>query len=267
MMHRRGVLYGLLLWYIIAVAWDTPSVLAVPGPEDAPVLWRQLVPASSTTREIFLTRSPQFVLFRDGRIVYRDDAFKRPYQQVRLSEAELGAFWLYLQNEFGLPGLTPNRLKRETPYIAGVQKEVRNDNTKVSIWIGIHNPPSLHSYTTALLEARSNNTRLGPAWDALYRLHRYLAAFTFPKAEPYVPDRVEIAVQDLPSYRSGSSASAAAWPFPQVNLATIKGDRRPGFQTLTGEAARQAYALLAKTDVVKSGDGVYLVWVRPLILP
>jgi len=232
-----------------------------------PVLWRQIAPASATTQQVFLNRSPQFTLFTDGLIVFRDDTSQTPYRQIRLSQSEVSALLVRWAGEFGLPGLTTNRLKRETPYIESVQKELKNDPSKVSIWIGIHNPPSLHTYPLALLEARSGNTKLGPGWDALYRLQRYLSTFTDPRAEPFVPERIEISVQELPPHLSGSAALAKEWPIPGVRLPDVKGTRKQGFRTLTGETARQAYTLLRQTEVVKSGNGVYLVWARPLLLP
>jgi hypothetical protein len=52
-----------------------------------------------------------------------------------------------------------------------------------------------------------------------------------------------------------------------VDLNEAKGKRMRGFKTLKGEAARQAYTFLTEHQIVKSDDTVFLVWVRPLILP
>ena len=236
-------------------------------PTSAPLLWRMLIPASATTQAIFLSRSPQFVLFSDGRIVYRDDTFKNPYQQIQLSKQQFTVLWPKWQQDFGLFSLVPDRLKRETPYIQSVQKPLSQNNDKVSVWIGVHSPPSLHTYSVALLEARAGNVKLGPAWDALYRLSGFLATFAVPTAEPYHPDRVELAVQELPAYRANAAPLAVEWSLKGVSLAEIKGQRSQGFRTLTGETARQAYLLLSTNEIVKSGGVTYLVWVRPLLMP
>ena len=232
-----------------------------------PLLWRMLIPASATTQAIFLSRSPQFVLFSDGRIVYRDDTFKKPYQQIRLSKQQFTVLWPQWQQGFGLFSLLPSRLQRETPYIQSVQKPLSQNNDKISVWIGVHSPPSLHTFPVALLEARAGNIKLGPAWDALYRLSGFLAAFAAPNAEPYHPDRVELAVQELPAYRAKAAHLAVEWSLTGVSLAEIKGQRSQGFRTLTGAAARQAYLMLSTNEIVRSGGVTYLVWVRPLLTP
>jgi len=74
-------------------------------------------------------------------------------------------------------------------------------------------------------------------------------------------------VQVLPSYLADQADQAVAWSLTDVDLNESKGKRMRGFKTLKGKAARQAYTLLAKHQIVKSGDTVFLVWVRPLILP
>ena len=256
--------FALILVILISGLGLIRPVWAVESP---PFIWRKLVPGSSTVEEVFLTRTPQFVLFLEGLIIYRDEAFKKPYQQIRLNSKELGALYLYMQNTFGLPALSPDRLGRELPYIKSVQKAVYDDNTKVSIWIGMHTPPSLHTYGTKLLAARSVNVRLGPGWKALYDLSHFLSYYQHTKAEPYVPDRVEIAVQTLPSYMADQADQAVAWSLTDVDLNEAKGKRIRGFKTLKGDTARKAYALLSEHQVVKAGDTVFLVWVRPLIMP
>ena len=245
--------------------------ILIPGPvqaaENQPFLWRKMVPGSSTVEEVFLSRTPQFVMFREGLIIYRDDAFKKPYKQVQLNQLELGSFYLYMQNTWGLPALTPDRLNRELPYIKSVQKAVYNDNTNISIWIGMHTPPSLHVYGTKLLAARSVNEKLGPGWKALHDMGVFLSSYDHTKAEPYLPGRVEIAVQTLPDYMADQAHQAVAWPLEEVDLNAAKGQRMRGFMTLEGETAQKAYLLLTRQQIVKAGDTVFLVWVRPLILP
>ncbi|MDP7236402.1 MAG: hypothetical protein QGI34_06675, partial [Candidatus Latescibacteria bacterium] len=103
---RRFIL--LLLVIVSGIGIILPAHAA----DSQPFIWRKLVSASSTIEEAFSARSPQFILFRDGLIVYRDDAFKKPYQQVRLNKREFSAFYIHMQNTYGLPGLTPGRLNR-----------------------------------------------------------------------------------------------------------------------------------------------------------
>lgn len=252
--------------FFLAGPGNLPAAFAVV--ENQPFIWRKLAPGSSTVEEVFLTRTPQFVMFRDGLIIYRDDDFKKPYKQIRLNSKELGSIYVYMQNNFGLPALTPDRLNRELPYIKSVQKPVyEDDNTRVSIWISMHTPPSLHTYGTKLLAARSVSEKLGPGWKALYELSRFLAVYDHTQATPYIPERVEIAVQVLPSYMADQAGEAVEWTLSDVDLNQAKGKRMRGFKTLQGDAAQRAYKLLTENPIVKSGDTVYLVWVRPLILP
>lgn len=252
---------------LLVIVSGTGIIHPAHAADSQPFIWRKLVSGSSTIEEAFSTRTPQFILFRDGLIIYRDGAFKKPYQQVRLNKQELSAFYIHMQNTYGLPGLTPGRLKRELPYIKSVQKAVYNDNTRVSIWIGMHTPPSLHTFGMKLLQARSVNERLGPGWKGLYELSQLLSVYIHTKAETYLPDRVEIAVQILPSYLTDQADQAVAWSLTDVDLNEAKGKRMRGFKTLKGEAARQAYTFLTEHQIVKSDDTVFLVWVRPLILP
>lgn len=254
----------LILFFVNCVFCHTSNAVDLYG---TPLLWRMLIPGSATTQAIFLSRTPQFILFNDGRIVYRDDTFKNPYRQIRLSKQQFSLLWLQWQQDFGFFSLIPTRLQRETPYIQSMQKPLSQNNDKITLWIGTHSPPSLHTYSAALLEARSGNVKLGPAWDALYRLSLFLANFAVPDAELYHPDRVELAVQELPAYRAGAAHLAEEWSVTGVNLAEVKGQAAQGFRTLTGEVGRQAYQLLSHNEVVKSGGVTYLVWVRPLLMP
>ena len=119
---------------LLVIVSGTGIIHPAHAADSQPFIWRKLVSGSSTIEEAFSTRTPQFILFLDGLIIYRDGAFKKPYQQVRLNKQELSAFYIHMQNTYGLPGLTPGRLNRELPYIKSVQKAVYNDNTRVSIW-------------------------------------------------------------------------------------------------------------------------------------
>lgn len=246
--------------------WTPPATAA--DDETVPILWRQTTPASATTEAMFIYRSPQFIVYRNGRIVFRDDALTLPYQQTQLDEDALRRFLASLEAAYHISAITSARLKAEEPYIKSVQKPVwTRDASTVTIWIGVRNPPSLHRQNVTILEARDHDPRLGPAWQALSRLNQYLAAFHHPDATPFVPDRVEIAVQHLPSRMAEKAASAASWPLSDVSLEAIKGERLRGYHRLSGEPARTVYRLVTENPVVREGDTVYLVWTRPLLLP
>lgn len=235
--------------------------------EQKPLFWRQFIPGSATTRAMFLSRSAQLVLYRNGMVIYQGDR-DMPYQQVMLSKNEFIILVGRIEAEYHLSVVTPERLKNEEPYIKSVQKSMSgNDVSSVVMWFGIHRPPSLFRYPAELLKARSGNIKLGPAWDSLYRYSQYLSTFHHPRAKPLVPDRIEIAVQPLPSYLSDAADSAVAWPLADVALREVQGARKRGFHTLTGDAARLAYKLLSTNSVVSDAGVTYLVWARPLLLP
>ena len=258
---RTLLLAGLMAGAIV------PEVFAQIG-ERKPMYWRQFVPGSATTRAMFLSRSPQFVMYWDGMVIYRDDKADMPYRQVQLSRDEFIILIGRIEEEYRLTVVMPSRLKDEEPYIKSVQKRVSgHNNDSVVIWLGIHKPPSLYRYSVELLEARSGNIQLGPAWDALYRYSQYVSTFQHPRAKPLVPDRIEIAVQPLPSYLSVAADSAVVWSLTDVALREIQGARKRGFRTLTGDDARLAYKLLSENSIVSDGDKTYLVWARPLLVP
>ncbi|MEE2710699.1 MAG: hypothetical protein VYA69_14005 [Gemmatimonadota bacterium] len=256
---------NLLICLILATA--TPAVYAQ-NEDREPAFWRQLIPGSTTVKSMFATRSPQFIMYREGLIVYRNDLYNTSYQQVRLTKEEQAGLVRSMEGAFRLSGITTNRLRREDPYIQSVQKTLDpNNKNTVVIWLGMHSPPSLHRYRQTLLEARSGNDKLGPAWNMLYELNQYLSSFNHPRAKPLVPEEIEIAVQALPSYLSDKADSAKHWPFSDVSLENIKGARNRGFKTLTGNRARSAYSFLSGQPIISDGDSVYEVWVRPILLP
>ena len=207
-------------------------------------------------------------MYRDGLIVYRNDLANTPYRQVQLTRDERAFLVRSMESAYRLSGITPNRLKREDPYINSMQKRLDPNNKNiVVIWMGMHNPPSLHRLSQTLLEARSGNDELGPAWNMLYECSRYLSTFDHPRAKPLVPDEVEIAVQVLPSYLSDRADSAKPWPLSGITLQDIKGTRNRGFKTLTGDQAQSAYRFLSEQSIVSDDGKVYEVWVRPILLP
>lgn len=256
------VVSGLLL--VLAAFLGAP---AVHGSENEPAIWRKMVRASTTVHEVFLARTPQIVIYGNGLVVFRDDDAQALHRHVRLVGEEVPGLYLVMQTTFGLSSLTNEWLDNELTYARSIQEPFRDNNDKVTIWIGIHSPPSLHTYSPALLKARSVNDVIAPAWNAMYKFNLFLAGFTHPRAEPYVPDRVEVAVQHLPRYMADQSGEAVDWPLDTIDLAEVKGKRPRGYRTLTGSSAREAYGLLTVNQVIRSGDQLYLVWVRPVLLP
>lgn len=242
------------------------SPLAVHGAENNPAVWRKLVRASTTVHAVFLSRTPQIVIYEEGLVVFRDDDFKEGYRQVQLSGEDRIKLYLTMQSNFGISSLTNEWLENELPYARSIQEPFREDNDKVTIWIGLHTPPSQHTFSPSLLKARSVNEIIAPAWNAMYKFNDFLSSFTHPDVAPYVPDRVEIAVQNLPGYMKDQSDRAVDWPLASIDLAEVKGKRPRGYRTLTGADAREAYRLLTEHQAVLSGGQVYLVWVRPLLL-
>ena len=254
-------------------AWLLPVALVLGPPAAAqelsgdPAIWRKFVPASTTVHEVFLSRTPQIVIYGDGLVVFRNDDLKSLHRQVRLVGEEMPLLFLTMQNSFGLPSLTNQWLENELPYARSIEEPYEDSNDRVTIWIGLHSPPSLHTYTPPLLKARSVNDVIAPAWNAMYKFNNFLAGFSHPRSEPYLPDRVEIAVQKLPRYMADQAGGAVDWPLDSVDLAEVKGKRPRGYRELSGSAAHDAYRLLIAQQAVRSGDEVYLVWVRPLLLP
>ena len=236
------------------------------GSEGVPAIWRKMVRASTTVHEVFLSRTPQIVIYGNGLIVFRDDDFKTLYRQVRLEEEEIPGLYLMMQHRFGLPSLTNEWLDNELPSARSIQEPFRENNDKVTIWIGLHAPPSRHTYSPSLLKARSVNEVIAPAWNAMYKFNNFLSGFSHPRAQPFVPDRVEIAVQKLPGYMEDQSGNAVDWPLDSIGLAEMTGKRPRGYRTLIGADAREAYRLLTEHQVIRSAGQVYLVWVRPLLL-
>ena len=236
------------------------------GSEGVPAIWRKMVRASTTVHEVFLSRTPQIVIYGNGLIVFRDDDFKTLYRQVRLEEEEIPGLYLMMQHRFGLPSLTNEWLDNELPSARSIQEPFRENNDKVTIWIGLHAPPSRHTYSPSLLKARSVNEVIAPAWNAMYKFNNFLSGFSHPRAQPFVPDRVEIAVQKLPRYMEDQSGNAVDWPLDSIGLAEMTGKRPRGYRTLIGADAREAYRLLTEHQVIRSAGQVYLVWVRPLLL-
>lgn len=253
---------GLLL--VLATLFGASTVH---GSEGEPAIWRKMVRASTTVHEVFLSRTPQIVIYGNGLVVFRDDDARAQYRHVRLEGEEVPGLYLVMQTTFGLSSLTNEWLDNELAYARSIQEPFRDNNDRVTIWIGMHSPPSLHTYSPALLKARSVNDVIAPAWNAMYKFNLFLTGFTHPRAEPYVPDRVEIAVQHLPRYMSDQSGEAVDWPLDSVDLAEVKGRRPRGYRTLTGFSAREAYGLLTGNQVIRAGDQLYLVWVRPVLLP
>lgn len=236
------------------------------GSEGDPAIWRKMVRASTTVHEVFLSRTPQIVIYGNGLVVFRDDDARALHRQIRLEGEEVPGLYLVMQTTFGLSSLTNEWLDNESAYAESIQEPYRDNNDKVTIWIGMHAPPSLHTYSPALLKARSVNDVIAPAWNAMYKFNKFLAGFTHPRAGPFVPERVEIAVQKLPRYMADQSGEAVDWPLDSIDLADVKGKRPRGYRTLTGADAREAYRLLTEHQVVGSAGEVYLVWVRPLLL-
>ncbi len=239
----------------------------VHGSNVDPAIWRKVVRASTTVHKVFLSRTPQIVIYGNGIVVFRDDDADALHRQVKLEEHEVAGLYVIMQSSFGLTSLTNEWLNNELPYAQSIQKPFREDNDKVTIWIGMHAPPSLHTYSPALLEARSGNDVIAPAWRSMYKFNLFLAGFTHPRAEPYVPDRVEIAVQKLPRYMADQAGEAVDWPLDSIDLAEVKGNRPRGYRTLSGSPAREAYRVLTEHQTIRSGGQVYLVWVRPILLP
>ena len=263
---RNGALNNLIpgLFFLLAVLLGAPTVH---GSEGDPAIWRKMMRASTTVHDVFLSRTPQIVIYGNGLVVFRDDEGSALHRQVRLEGDDLTRLYLTMQTSFGLSSLTNAWLDNELTYARSIQKPFRDNNDRVTIWIGMHSPPSLHTYSPALLEARSVNDTLAPAWNAMYEFNLFLAGFTHPGAEPFVPDRVEIAVQRLPRYMADQSGKAVDWPLDSIDLAEVKGKRPRGYRAITGPSAREAYGLLTVNQVIRSGDQLYLVWVRPVLLP
>ncbi len=263
---RSGTLNSLIPGFLIVLA----ALLGAPtahGSEDDPAIWRKMVRASTTVHDVFLSRTPQIVIYGNGLVVFRDDDAQALHRYVRLEGEEVPGLYLVMQTTFGVSSLTNEWLDNELTYARSIQEPYRDNNDKVTIWIGMHSPPSLHTYSPALLKARSVNDVIAPAWNAMYKFNLFLAGFTHPRAEPYVPDRVEIAVQHLPRYMADQSGEAVDWPLDSIDLAEVKGKRPRGYRTLTGSSAREAYGLLTGNQVIRSGEQLYLVWVRPVLLP
>lgn len=237
------------------------------GSEGDPAIWRKLVRASTTVHEVFLSRTPQIVIYGNGIVVFRDDDAGSLHRQVRLVGDELPKLYLVMQTSFGLSSLTNEWLDNELPYARSIQEPYRENNDKVTIWIGLHSPPSRHTFSPAELKARSVNDVIAPSWNAMYKFDQFLIGFTHPRVEPYVPDRVEIAVQKLPRYMADRSGEAVDWPLDSIDLSEVKGKRPRGYRTLSGSPARQAYRLLTEHQAIRSGGEIYLVWVRPILLP
>ena len=261
--HDRA---GTLIRWLPVVLAGLFATAEVHGSEGVPAIWRKMARASTTVHEVFLSRTPQIVIYEDGLVVFRDDDFKKGYRHVRLSGEDRIKLYLTMQTSFGLSSLTNEWLDNELPYARSIQEPYREDNDKVIIWIGLHAPPSQHTYSPALLKARSVNEVLAPAWNAMYKFNNFLAEFTHPDVTPYVPDRVEIAVQKLPGYMEDRSDEAVDWPMASIDLAGVKGKRPRGYRILTGADAREAYRLLTEHQAIRSGGQLYLVWVRPLLL-
>ncbi|MXX02600.1 MAG: hypothetical protein F4X08_11835 [Gemmatimonadetes bacterium] len=263
---RTGTLNSLIPGFLMVLA----ALLGAPtahGSEDDPAIWRKMVRASTTVHDVFLSRTPQIVIYGNGLVVFRDDDAQALHRYVRLVDEEVPGLYLVMQTTFGVSSLTNEWLDNELTYARSIQEPYRDNNDKVTIWIGMHSPPSLHTYSPALLKARSVNDVIAPAWNAMYKFNLFLAGFTHPRAEPYVPYRVEIAVQHLPRYMADQSGEAVDWPLDSIDLAEVKGKRPRGYRTLTGSSAREAYGLLTANQVIRSGDQLYLVWVRPVLLP
>ncbi|MCY3553896.1 MAG: hypothetical protein OXH56_01110 [Gemmatimonadetes bacterium] len=263
---RTGTLKILIpgVLMVLAALLGAPTVH---GSEDDPAIWRKMVRASTTVHDVFLSRTPQIVIYGNGLVVFRDDEAQALHRFVRLEGEEVPGLYLVMQTTFGLSSLTNEWLDNELTYARSIQEPYRDNNDKVTIWIGMHSPPSLHTYSPALLKARSVNDVIAPAWNAMYKFNLFLAGFTHPRAAPYVPDRVEIAVQHLPRYMADQSGEAVDWPLDTIDLAEVKGKRPRGYRTLTGPSAREAYGLLTGNQVIRSGDQLYLVWVRPVLVP
>ena len=263
---RTGTLNNLIPGVLMALA----ALLGAPtahGSEGDPAIWRKMVRASTTVHEVFLSRTPQIVIYGNGLVVFRDDDAQALHRYVRLVDEEVPGLYLVMQTTFGLSSLTNEWLDNELTYARSIQEPYRDNNDKVTIWIGMHSPPSLHTYSPALLKARSVNDVIAPAWNAMYKFNLFLAGFTHPRADRYVPDRVEIAVQLLPRYMADQSGEAVDWPLNSIDLAEVTGKRPRGYRTLTGSSAREAYGLLTVNQVIRSGEQLYLVWVRPVLLP
>lgn len=263
---RTGTLKNLIpaLLVVLAALLGAPTVH---GSENEPAIWRKMARASTTVHEVFLSRTPQIVIYGNGLVVFRDDDARSLHRYVQLEGEDVPGLYLVMQTTFGVSSLTNEWLDNELTYARSIQEPFRDNNDKVTIWIGIHSPPSLHTYSPALLKARSVNDVIAPAWNAMYKFNLFLAGFTHPKAAPYVPDRVEIAVQYLPRYLADQSGEAVDWPLDSIDLAEVKGKRPRGYRTLTGPSAREAYGLLTGNQVIRSGDQLYLVWVRPVLVP
>ena len=262
---RSGTLINVVPGLLMVLAGLLGAPLAH-GSEGEPAIWRKTLRASTTVQDVFLSRTPQIVIFDNGLVVFRDDDARALHRHVRLESEDLTRLYVVMQSNFGLSSLTNEWLDNELAYARSIQEPFRENNDRVTIWIGMHSPPSLHTYSPALLKARSVNDVLAPAWNAIYEFNLFLAEFTHPGAEPYVPDRVEIAVQHLPRYMADQSDEAVDWPLDAIDLAEVKGKRPRGYRTLTGPSAREAYGLLTVNQVIRSGDQLYLVWVRPLLL-
>ena len=234
--------------------------------ERQPAIWRQLIAGSSTVKSMFVTRSPQFILYSDGFIVFRGDQMDTPYKQVKLTEQERVYLVRSLESNYRVSGITNSRLKREEPYIQSMQKPVdTNNKNTVVLWLGMHSPPSVHRASQTLMKARSGNVELGPAWDLMYQLSQFLSTFSHPRSERLKPDEIEIAVQVLPSYLAEQASTAKPWPLREVSLKEIRGTRKRAFKSLKGRDAQLAYTFLSERSIVSEGNERFEVWVRPIL--
>mgnify|MGYP001183871281 CR=1 FL=1 len=261
---KKSSLIDLTLKILIALSsiWASLETIAS---EDNLAIWRKFSLASTTVQEVFLSRTPQIAIYSNGLIVYRNKNQKL-HQQVQLTKDEVSELFIMMQQRFGLLSLTNEWLDKELPYAKSIQVPFTENNDKMTIWIGLHTPPSLHSYSTELIKSRSVNQLIAPAWNALFEFNKYLTEFSHPQAQPYIPNRVEIVVQKLPKYMAQEAIEAVEWPIDSIDLSVIKGNRLRGFKTLSEPIAGTAYQFLNKHPVVQYKNKSYLVWIRPLLL-
>ena len=120
-------------------------------------------------------------------VVFRDDDAQALHRYVRLEGDEVPGLYLVMQTTFGVSSLTNEWLDNELTYARSIQEPYRDNNDKVTIWIGMHSPPSLHTYSPRAAQGPFRQRRDRAGVERMYKFNLFLAGFTHPRAYRYVP--------------------------------------------------------------------------------